>query len=123
MPLIIAAIVVIGFINYCYNNFFSNTTIVGKYVNQNYNNKYALAEIPNVADTLELFENNHFESDYWGKGTFTISYSLQGTTIELIYKDEFGKGGFETTISRVNWGAPKIILSSDQDRYYEKIEE
>jgi len=115
--------VVIAAISYCYNNFFSKTTIVGKYINQNYNYKYAFAEIPNVSDTLKLFENNHFVSSYWGKGTFTISYGLQGTTIELIYKYEFGKGGFETTISRLNWGEPKIILNRDQNQFYKKIEE
>src|SRR4051812_21182670 len=99
-------------ISYSYNNFFSHSTIVGKYVNRNYQNNI-IAEVPNTADTLVLFNNNRFESKFFGKGNYKISYSFEGTHIILKYKDEFGKAGFETSISRINWGRPKIILDSD----------
>ena len=108
--------------NYCYNNFFSKSTIIGIYVNTNYNYQPFLVEIPYVADTLKLLSNNQFESNFWGKGNYILLYKASGTEIELFYKYEFGKAAYQTSISRINWGNPKIILNKDKGHYYEKIE-
>jgi hypothetical protein len=106
---------------YCYNNFFTESAIIGRYVNRNYDHEASLADIPHVADTLALLDNNRYESNFWGKGSYDITHDIKGTHIELIYGYEFGKGGFNTSISRLNWGGLKIILDGDRELYYEKI--
>lgn len=109
-------------ISYCYNNFLTKSTIVGKYVNRNYNYKPFLVEIPYVADTLTLLNSDQFESTYWGKGSYSITRDVGGTHIDLKYNYEFGKAGYNTSISRPNWGSPKIILDRDRNHFYEKTD-
>ncbi|MGZ3767277.1 MAG: hypothetical protein ACXVA2_21620 [Mucilaginibacter sp.] len=118
--IILAAIFLLS---YSYNNFFSKGMLVGQYVNRNYNYQPNLPEVPNVADTLTLLKNGQFESQYWGKGSYTISHTIAGTEIELIYDYEFGKAGYDTTVKRLDFGNPKIILDRDHDHYYEKLEQ
>ena len=107
---------------HCYNNFFTKGMLIGNYINRNYNYSLNLVEIPHVPDTLSLFENNQFVSNYWGKGSYKIFYTVSGTEIELIYNYRFGKAGYRTSIKRLNFGTPKIILDTDRDHYYEKSE-
>lgn len=118
----IGALLIGLIIGYCYNNFLSPNAIIGKYANKNFNHSHFLAEIPYVTDKLVLFRNNRFESTYWGKGSYHITYSLQGTKIQLKYKYSFGLAGYKASIERLNWGTPKIILDRDRNHYYEKIE-
>jgi len=93
-----------------YNNFFTKGMLIGIYINQNYSYSSNLVEIPLVPDTLSLFKNNQFVSNYWGKGTYKIFYTVRGTNIELFYKYQFGKAGYKTSIERLNFGRPKVIL-------------
>lgn len=81
-----------------------------------------MPDIPYVADTLTLFKNNRFESSYWGKGSYKIIYSLDGTKIQLTYRYKFGLAGYKASIERLNWRTPKIILDRDRNHYYEKLE-
>jgi len=109
-------------IYYCFNNFFSERSIVGKYVNRNFYNSPPLPEIPSCPDTLTLFENNRFYSKYWGNGSYKINTTIGGTEITLFYGDKFGEGALTTVIKRLNFGKPKIILSFDQNRFYQKLD-
>ncbi|WP_031455737.1 hypothetical protein [Flavobacterium chungangense] len=120
---------------YSYNHFFTNGMLIGKYVNRNYGDDF-IGNIPHIADTLLLKENNQFESPYYGKGTYKLSYGFGGTRIELHYGDDYSstnikgekvsvpnKESFETSINRI-WfiGNPQISLFEDLNQYYEKIE-
>lgn len=109
--------------------------LLGKYVNRNYRDGF-IGYIPNIADTLVIKENNQFESPYYGKGTYKLTYGLSGTRIELHYGDGYSstningekvktsnEESLETTINRI-WfvGNPQILLFADLSQYYEKIE-
>ena len=105
------------------NNFYTKQTLVGKYVNRNFENTL-IGENPHIEDTLELFSNNEFSSPYYGKGKYKLSYGIDGTYIKLNYKDETGKTSFETSIYKpLFFGKPRIILFDDLNQYYEKIDE
>ncbi|MEN8123131.1 MAG: hypothetical protein ABFS35_22525 [Bacteroidota bacterium] len=95
--------------------------IVGTYVNNNYNEKPFYVEIPYNIDTLRLFDNNRFTSQFWGKGTYELFYSFKGTQINIKYKYEFGDAVSSNNIKRYFFGKPKIILVKDLSYYYEKI--
>ena len=114
-------IIFVMIISYAYNNFFTKSMIEGRYINRNYNNSSNNVEIPHVEDTLFLLKNNQFLSGFWGKGSYRIIYSVRGTEIELRYNYEFGKAGFRAFIKRMYFGKMKIILDSDQNHYYEKL--
>lgn len=115
IPALIVAIIVLG---YCYNNFFSTGILEGTYVNRNYGYHF-IGHISDVPDTLYLKKDNHFESPFYGKGKYTLKYTLGGTKINLHYGEE----SVSTYINRI-WfiGNPKIILFEDLNQYYEKIE-
>ena len=104
-----------------YRNFLTESVIIGKYVNTNYNHAPFLVDIPYSADTLILLTNNRFKSAFWGRGTYRLSYDIDGTDIDLSYVNEFGRGGYNISISRLNWGKPQIILDRDRCHYYEKV--
>lgn len=106
---------------YTYNNYFTQDNIVGTYINKNYDYVPTIVEIPYVPDTLTLFKNNQFASRFWGKGSYNITSSINGTKIELVYSYEFGKAGYQTFIKRLGFGKPKIILNGDRNHFYEKI--
>lgn len=107
---------------YINNSFFTERMVEGKYVNRNYENSF-IGENPHVADTLIIKSDNRFESKFYGKGNYKLSYNLGGTQIRLIYKDEFGQTSFGTSIDRLFFlGNLRIILFKDLDQYYEKID-
>ena len=120
---------------YSFNNFFTNGMLVGKYANRNYGNNF-IGNIPHIADTLIIKENSQFESPYYGKGTYKLTYGLGGTRIELQYEDDYSSANingekvtvpngenFETSIVRI-WfiGNPQFLLFEDLNQYYEKID-
>ena len=95
--------------------------LLGNYINVNYENRFG-GDFPHSQDTLTLLKNGTFTSQYYGKGTYKVSYSLGGTSIDLEYKDEFGVGGLITSIEGDGFGKPRIILIRDLNQYYEKIQ-
>lgn len=107
---------------YLFNGFFTKGMVSGTYVNRNYKNEFAL-NVPHVADTLIIYNDNKFYSPYYGNGHYELQYSPAGTRIQLIYKDKFSSGGFNTTISRSMFiGSPEIDLYEDFNQHYEKID-
>lgn len=119
---IIIIIVITFFLILGYNNFFTKEMLIGSYVNKNFNYSPYLVEIPYVPDTLTLYKDNQFVSNYWGKGSYNIFHTVKGTEIELTYNYKFGKAGYRTFIKRLDLGKPKIILNIDRNHYYEKLE-
>ena len=120
---------------YAYNNFFTNNTLIGTYVNRNYENVF-IGGNPHIVDTLILKKDNQFESPYYGKGKYKLNYTLNGTKIDLDYGEGFtstningeqvtvsNEESFSTYVNRI-WfvGNPKIILFEDLNQYYEKID-
>lgn len=96
--------------------------LVGTYVNRNYRYSSVLSGIPYVSDGLRLCANNQSENSYWGKGTYKITYTITGSKIDLIYNYQFRKASYKASISRLNLGAPKVILFREKDHYYERID-
>jgi hypothetical protein len=117
IALIIISLLLVRFV---YNNFFLPGEIPGVYNVEDYDDSHSLAEMPNDGDTLKLYEDGHFESGFYGEGTYEISSSLGGTAIDLKY--QHGKAGVSMHIERRNWGKPKIMVNIDLDEYYEKID-
>ncbi|OWP85397.1 hypothetical protein BWK59_00015 [Flavobacterium davisii] len=95
--------------------------MIGAYINENYNNKSSNIDTPKELDTLFILPNNKFKNSYWGNGTYSLSYSISGTRINLNYEYEFGKARFKSTINRTLFGNPKITLNKDLDYYYIKV--
>lgn len=99
----------------------SDSEISGQYVNTNYQNKPCCVEAPHVSDTLELFSDNTFISGFYGRGTYKIYRGLS-TKIILTYDYEMGKGSYYTSFTNEIFEKPRIILNSDTNHYYEKID-
>ena len=104
----------------CYKNFISQRSLVGGYINKNFDYQGVLSDIPYQTDTLRLLSDNTFTSSYWGKGTYKLKYSLTGTKIELIYHYQYGLAGFSTTVTRLHGVTPVIILDELHNHYLEK---
>jgi hypothetical protein len=96
--------------------------ISGVYVNTNYDKDYPIAEVPDQADTLVLFDNNTYKSEYYGKGKYKLDYSFGGTRISINPNDRSAMP-FQTSINRIySFGNIKIDLFQDLELYYEKID-
>lgn len=106
---------------FLYRHFFTENMIIGTYVNENYNNKSSIVDVPKQLDTLIIFSDNKFKNSYWGNGTYKLSYSISGTKISFIYDYEFGKAQFKSTVNRSFFESPKICLNKDLEYYYKKI--
>ena len=104
----------------CYKNFISQRSLVGGYINKNFDYQGVLSDIPYQTDTLMLLSDNTFTSSYWGKGTYKVKYSLTGTKIILIYRYKFGLASFSTTVTRLQGVTPVIILDELHNHYLEK---
>jgi hypothetical protein len=97
-----------------YDNFYTNKMVSGSYV---YNFPTYIVDGPKTGDILNLKENGTFESNSWGNGTFIIN----GSDLELSYKDEFGKSSFDCGIYRpFFFGEPHISICRDLDYYFKK---
>ena len=93
--------------------------VEGIYLNTNYETSDAI-DTPHQTDTLILFEDNTFKSNYWGKGTYKLTYSYRGTELNLFYEYQFGKGIFVARITRDWFSSPRIILEKHLNHYYKK---
>lgn len=101
---------------YVYNNFFTKFMITGTYVSNGNS-----TDGPNKSDTLILLDNNNYISQSWGKGKYTLNNSGKGTTINIHYDYEFGKGSYQMSIKRNFYLKPKLVFDFDQDYYFKKI--
>lgn len=121
--IIIGAVLVLTLLGiHLYNNFFTKNMLIGTYVNQNYNYTPFLPDIPYFPDTLNIFKDGRFVSSHWGEGQYKLSYSIKGTTIDLTYNYEFGKGSYRTSITRKLFGTPKIMLYRKKNHCYVKLD-
>ena len=114
-------IVILVYISYyCYHNFFSINTIVGKYVVEQQGLEPFLAETPYGDDFLILKSDFTFISSYWGTGTWDVSSDFQnGTRIHLIYEN--GKSSYSANIKRQYLSSPRVIMDIDMNHYMGKI--
>lgn len=98
----------------------SESEIVGTYVNRNYRNP--IAELPHMPDTLVLLPQGHLISRYYGRGSYTIE--MHGLGKKLLLKPGSGSAvapsmvGIDVSIDR----DLRLIMSTDFDQYYEKLE-
>ncbi|OYQ51257.1 hypothetical protein [Flavobacterium aurantiibacter] len=95
---------------------------VGLYVLRNYAGNIE-GEVPKNSDTLKIYPNFKFESSYYGKGSYKIKKEVLEEAIQFIYKYEFGLAGIEMRVER-NFltSNVKLIVSTDQEIYYERID-
>lgn len=95
-------------------------TLYGIYVNTNYENPICCVEAPHEPDTLILHSNGDFESRFFGTGQFEISNGIS-SRIELHYKSFGQSASFNTYFSNKLFEKSKIILNSDMNHVYTKI--
>ena len=105
-----------------YHNFFFKTTIYGKYVNRNVDIGPAIPDVANSEDTLVIYPNNRFVSPFFGKGIYSIEYSIDGTSIDLKFGQGFSSGVISTHIERMYFSSPRIVIDRDSEKYYEKVD-
>lgn len=120
--LIIAGLIIFGLI--CFEgitNYVSKSTLEGLYINNN--TEYILdgpRPIEQGVDTLIIKNDNTFESQTWGSGTYKIKPSVFGSRIDFTYDYEMGKAGYEMMVSKPLFKAERIWLDYDMNFYFEK---
>jgi hypothetical protein len=95
---------------------------IGKYVNTNYDYSPFIVDIPYSIDTLFLNQDYTFNSGYWGDGAWSIFEEDNICYIRLRYKYELGNASYVGPLVEGNEGV-KIILNSDMNHHYKKINE
>ena len=100
----------------------TRASVIGTYFNTNYENERCCVASPHRPDTLILKEDGTFSSDYYGNGTYEVSYGFLSTEIDWTYDYEIGKGYYSTQFSNKINERPRIMLNYDMNHYYEKME-
>ncbi|MCH3883290.1 MULTISPECIES: hypothetical protein [Tenacibaculum] len=90
----------------------------GTYINKNYESKYCCFETPHIADTLILYKDGTFNSDYYGKGKYDINNQIGNISIYL----NADRIGVHTTMSNKLFQRIEISLSSNTNHHYLKID-
>lgn len=116
---IILIVIAICILSYVYNNFFTKSMLLGRYVNTNYEYGPFLADVPYNEDNLMLYADNHFTSNFYGSGTYKLAYSIRGTEIILIY--HAGSASYRLPIHRNYFYKIKLVIHSDMNHYYGKL--
>jgi len=123
MKRIIFGIIIIFFIGILislWNIPMTKFSVVGTYANTNYNKKHCCIESPHKADNLTLMSNGTFSSEFYGKGTYEVSYGIFNTEIELHYENVNGKSVYHSYFINKLFENPKIVLNYNTYHYYEK---
>lgn len=84
----------------------------------NFENRNYCVEAPHKPDTIILFSNGTFKSEFYGIG----NYKIDGNDLELNYDYENGKAEYKTTITNKLYQNPKIIMNHKLNHYYDKFE-
>lgn len=92
--------------------------IIGEYANMNFTNKHCCVEAPHKPDTLIIYSNGTFKSNFYGKGT----YKFENNNLDLKYHYEYGKAEYKTQMVNKLFQKPRIDLNYKLNHYYEKIE-
>lgn len=103
-------------------NYASKSSLEGRYINNN--TDYVLEgprPISPGVDTLVINNDNTFNSQTWGTGTYKVKPSIFGTRIDLTYDYEMGKAGNEMLVTSPVFGQERIWLNYDLNYYFEKI--
>ena len=103
-------------------NYASKSSLEGRYINNN--TDYVLEgprPISQGVDTLVINNDNTFNSQTWGTGTYKVKPSIFGTRIDLTYDYEMGKAGNEMLVTSPVFGQERIWLNYDLNYYFEKI--
>ncbi len=98
------------------------SNIAGIYINKNYGKKICCIESPHKPDSLTLKIDGTLSSNFFGVGTYKVNYRLFETEIELHYENINGKAGYYTSFVNRLFEQPKIIMNSDTNHYFEKIQ-
>jgi hypothetical protein len=115
---LILGISILFVLAYMYDCVIPKATVIGTYVSKS---KEPMADGPHYGDTLVLLENNNFQSDTWGNGTYEIEYTLNRTRINLTY--DSGKAYYSSYFYRPFFIGPhRIKVSRDLNYYFERID-
>ncbi len=104
-------------------DFLTYNMVAGVYVNHYNGSRPTIADMPDEADTLVLFQNGKFHSGFYGKGTYQLDYSMWGTSINIQYEYEMGRAALNASINKPLFGEPRIMLVSDLDYYYIRVKD
>jgi len=116
---VLGSIVLFFVILYSFRNFFTVGMLTGKYANTNYENSM-IAEVPDRADTLILYDDMTYKSSYYGEGTFSLEYSFEGTHIDWS-RGSNGVAGRNSQMQRNWYGNIQISLVTDLRQHYSKF--
>jgi len=95
--------------------------LYGRYANYNYQNPICCVEAPHEPDTLILFRDGHFESEFYAKGRFEVSNGIVSRII-LHYISDGEPALGNTYFSNKLFEKTKIILNADMNHYYLKVD-
>ena len=98
----------------------TESDLVGTYVFSNPDTQI-LPELPTQRDTLILKADKTFSSNYYGNGTYETDFGFFARDLRIRYEYEFGKASLETELIKKVGKNSRIFLSSEFDKYYEKI--
>ena len=98
----------------------TESDLVGVYVFSNPDTPF-LPELPTQKDTLILKADNTFSSNYYGNGTYETDFGLFARDLRIRYDYEFGKASLETELIKKVGKNSRIFLSSERNKYYEKV--
>jgi len=116
-------IIIVIFILQCNGNIpMTENNVEGVYINKNYERKHCCVESPHKPDSLILKLDGTLSSNFFGIGTYKVKYGILETEIELNYENENGKRGHHTYFVNRLFEKPKIIMNSNTNHYFEKIE-
>lgn len=103
-------------------NYASKSSLQGRYINNNADYVFeGPRPISQGVDTLVIKNDNTFDSQTWGTGTYKVKPSIFGTRIDLTYDYEMGKAGYEMLVTSPLFGQERIWLDYDLNYYFEKI--
>ena len=103
-------------------NYTSKSSLEGRYINNNADNVLeGPRPISQGVDTLVINDDNTFDSQTWGEGTYKVEPSIFGTRIDLTYDYEMGKAGYKMLVTSPLFGQERIWLNHDLNFYFEKI--
>ena len=96
-------------------------SVIGDYANTNYDNEHCCMNSPHKPDTLILNSDGTFSSEFYGTGTYEVSYGISESRIAWTYDYGVDSVIIDTYFNNKVFGNTKIILNGDFNHYYEKF--
>lgn len=96
-----------------YNNVFTTWLIEGKYVYDKDSNILKVRK----GNILQLDKNGTFNSNFWGKG----SYSIKGSSLKLVFLNKDKMKIYAKVYRSWLLGSPRININIDKENFFKRI--